>query len=273
MPSCWKRVRPSSQSAPLKTPRKRPRYGLSSRAWTSRRSRARIRRAKCVSSVRAGSRPLPACRASPQSASIPISSRSLRRRCAGRAVHLASVATAFPSGLSPLDVKLREVRAAREAGADEIDMVIDRNAFLCGDDATVLNEIVAVKAACEGASLKVILEVGELGSYEAIRRACDIALAGGADFLKTSTGKIGISSTPPIALLMCESIRDHFRKTGVRVGLKLDGRHSDGETGIRLHRDRPRDARTAVAGAGAFPHRRILAARRRAPTASQERER
>ena len=141
----------------------------------------------------------------------------------GSGVHLASVATAFPSGLSPLDVKLREVRAAREAGADEIDMVIDRSAFLCGEDATVLNEIVAVKAACETATLKVILEVGELGSYEAIRRACHIALAGGADFLKTSTGKIGISSTLPIALLMCEALRDHERRTGVRVGLKLAG--------------------------------------------------
>jgi deoxyribose-phosphate aldolase len=147
-----------------------------------------------------------------------------REALRGSRVHLASVATAFPSGLSPLDIKLREVRAACDGGADEIDMVIDRNAFLCGDDATVLNEIVAVKAACEGkAQLKVILEVGELGSYAAIRRACDLALAGGADFLKTSTGKIGISSTPAIALAMCEAIGEHHRRTGARVGLKLAG--------------------------------------------------
>jgi deoxyribose-phosphate aldolase len=141
----------------------------------------------------------------------------------GSGVHLASVATAFPSGLSPLDVKLREVQAARAAGADEIDMVIDRAALLCGDERTVLDEIVAVKAACGNARLKVILEVGELGSYAAMRRACELALAGGADFLKTSTGKIGISSTPAIALLLCEALRDHARRTGARVGLKLAG--------------------------------------------------
>ena len=148
-----------------------------------------------------------------------VASETLR----GSGVHLASVATAFPSGLSPLDVKLREVVAAREAGADEIDMVIDRAALLCGDERAVLDEIVAVKTACGSARLKVILEVGELGSYATMRRACELALAGGADFLKTSTGKIGISSTPAIALLMCEALRDHFRATGARVGLKLAG--------------------------------------------------
>jgi deoxyribose-phosphate aldolase len=149
---------------------------------------------------------------------------TVREALRGSGVHIASVATAFPSGLSPLEIKLEEVRAACADGADEIDMVIDRNAFLCGRYGTVLKEIVAVKAACESvARLKVILEVGELGSYAAIRHACEIALAGGADFLKTSTGKIGVSSTPAIALLMCEAIRDHHRRTGVRVGLKLAG--------------------------------------------------
>ena len=146
-----------------------------------------------------------------------------REALEGSSVKVASVATAFPSGLSPLDVKLRETREALEAGAQEIDMVIDRAAFLAGDYGRVSGEIAAVRDTCEGATLKVILEVGELGSYGAIRRACDLALEAGADFLKTSTGKIGVSSTPAVALLMCESIRDHARRTGRPVGLKLAG--------------------------------------------------
>jgi deoxyribose-phosphate aldolase len=145
------------------------------------------------------------------------------RALAGSTVLIASVATAFPSGLSPLDVKLRETREAVALGADEIDMVIDRGAFLAGRESEVFDEIVAVKEACGAATLKVILEVGELGSYVAIRRASDIALAAGADFIKTSTGKIGISTTPGIALLMSEAIRDHHHETGRVVGLKLAG--------------------------------------------------
>jgi deoxyribose-phosphate aldolase len=141
----------------------------------------------------------------------------------GTPVLLASVATAFPSGLSPLELRLEETRQAVALGADEIDMVIDRGAFLAGNEREVLREIVAVKAACGAATLKVILEVGELGSYAAMRRACEIALEGGADFLKTATGKIGISSTPAIALLMCDAIRVHHRATGRAVGLKLAG--------------------------------------------------
>ncbi len=142
---------------------------------------------------------------------------------AGSSVKVASVATAFPSGLSSLDVRLRETREAVAAGADEIDMVIDRSAFLAGAYDVVFDEIVRVREACAGATLKVILEVGELGSYVAIRRACDLALDAGADFIKTSTGKIGSSSTPAVALLMCESIRDHHRRTGRAAGLKLAG--------------------------------------------------
>jgi deoxyribose-phosphate aldolase len=142
---------------------------------------------------------------------------------AGSTVRVASVATAFPSGLSPLDVKLLETREAVASGAHEIDMVIDRGALLCGRDDDVRDEIVAVKEACGRAHLKVILEVGELGSYAAIRRACDLALDAGADFIKTSTGKIAISSTPPIALLMCEAIAAHERRTGRAAGLKLAG--------------------------------------------------
>jgi deoxyribose-phosphate aldolase len=142
---------------------------------------------------------------------------------AGSSVKVASVATAFPSGLSSLEIKLRETREAVAAGAHEIDMVIDRSLFLSGRHAAVLAEIEAVKDACGAAALKVILEAGELGSYQAIRRACDIALAGGADFVKTATGKLSLSSTPAIALLMCESIRDHARATGREAGLKLAG--------------------------------------------------
>ena len=145
------------------------------------------------------------------------------RAVAGSSVKVASVATAFPSGLSPLDIKLRETREAVEAGAHEIDMVIDRGLFLAGRYDDVFAEIVAVKDACGPAALKVILEAGELGSYQAVRRASDIALAAGADFIKTSTGKIGISSTPGIALVMCEAIRDHARETGRLAGLKLAG--------------------------------------------------
>jgi deoxyribose-phosphate aldolase len=142
---------------------------------------------------------------------------------AGTGVKVASVAAAFPSGLSSLDVKLQETREAVAAGAQEIDMVIERGALLAGYDRRVREEIEAVRVACEGATLKVILEAGELGSYQMVRRACDIALAAGADFLKTSTGKIGISSTPPIALLMCEAIREHAQRSGRAVGLKLAG--------------------------------------------------
>ncbi len=138
-------------------------------------------------------------------------------------VRVASVATAFPSGLSSLHVKLRETHEAVAAGAHEIDMVIDRSAFLAGDEAAVRAEIVAVRDACAGATLKVILEAGELGSYAAIRRACDIALGAGADFVKTATGKIGVSSTPAIALVLCEAIGAHARTTGRRAGLKLAG--------------------------------------------------
>ncbi|GAC1621251.1 MAG: deoxyribose-phosphate aldolase [Vulcanimicrobiaceae bacterium] len=138
-------------------------------------------------------------------------------------VRVAAVATAFPAGQSSLAVKLRETRDAIDAGAHEIDMVIDRGAFLSGREADVAAEIAAVRVACGETTLKVILEVGELGSYAAIRRACDLALAGGADFVKTATGKIGVSTTPAIALVLSEAIAHHARRTGARVGLKLAG--------------------------------------------------
>jgi deoxyribose-phosphate aldolase len=117
---------------------------------------------------------------------VPVAKQAL----AGSGVKVASVATAFPSGLSSLDVKLDDVRRAVEPGADEIDMVIDRNAFLAGDHAQVFDEIAAVKEACGPAHLKVILETGELGTYDNVRRASLIAIDAGADFIKTSTGKV-----------------------------------------------------------------------------------
>lgn len=138
-------------------------------------------------------------------------------------VRVASVATAFPSGQSSLEVKLRETHDALADGAREIDMVIDRGALLAGRDDDVAREIASIRKACGDATLKVILEVGELGSYAMMRRACDLALANGADFLKTATGKIGVSSTPAIALVLCEAIAEHARGTGREVGIKLAG--------------------------------------------------
>jgi deoxyribose-phosphate aldolase len=141
----------------------------------------------------------------------------------GTGVKVASVATAFPSGLSSLDVKLRDVEAALESGADEIDMVIDRGAFLAGDEQYVFDEIVAVKKLCGPVHLKAILETGELGSYDATRHASDLALEAGADVIKTSTGKIGTSATLATALVMSEAIRDFAHRTGERRGLKVAG--------------------------------------------------
>jgi deoxyribose-phosphate aldolase len=146
-----------------------------------------------------------------------------RRALAGSGVRVAAVAGAFPSGHSPLDVRVSETRAALAAGADEIDAVIDRGAFLAGRYDEVAEELAVLRAACAGATLKVIVEAGELGSYAALRRACDLALAAGADFIKTSTGKSAISTTPPIALAMCDALRAHRRATGRCAGLKLAG--------------------------------------------------
>jgi len=141
----------------------------------------------------------------------------------GSGVKVASVATAFPSGQFPLAVKLSDVRSAVEAGADEIDMVIDRGAMLVGDYAKVFDEIAATKEACGGALLKVILETGELGTYDTVRRASEIAMAAGGDFIKTSTGKIQPAATPAVTLVMLEAIRDHYAATGRKVGMKPAG--------------------------------------------------
>src|SRR5216110_1015493 len=136
---------------------------------------------------------------------------------------VASVASSFPSGQAPLDVKLRDVRDAVELGAHEIDMVIDRGAFLSGRYAKVYDEVTKVKEACGEAHLKVILETGELGTYDNVRRATLLAIAGGADFVKTSTGKVNPAATLPVALCMLEAVRDVFVETGRRIGFKPAG--------------------------------------------------
>jgi deoxyribose-phosphate aldolase len=148
----------------------------------------------------------------------------------GSGVHVASVATAFPSGQAPLPVKLADTRAAVEAGADEIDMVINRGAFLAGRYGEVFEEIVAVKEACGGAHLKVILETGELATYDNVRRASWLAMLAGGDFIKTSTGKIQPAATLPVTLVMLEAVRDFREATGRIVGVKPAG-------GIRTAKD------------------------------------
>ena len=141
----------------------------------------------------------------------------------GSGVKVAAVSTYFPSGQAPLEVKLDDVRAAVALGADEIDMVIDRGAYLAGEYARVYDEIVAVKEACGEAHLKVILETGELETYDNVRRASVLAMAAGADFIKTSTGKVQPAAPLPVTLVMLEAIRDFYQQTGRAVGMKPAG--------------------------------------------------
>jgi deoxyribose-phosphate aldolase len=145
-------------------------------------------------------------------------------------VKVASVATAFPSGRASLEVRVQDTREAVAAGADEIDMVIDRGAFLSGRYAEVFDEIVAVKAASSPAHLKVILETGELATYDNVRRASWLAMLAGADFIKTSTGKIAPAATLPVTLVMLEAVRDFRESTGRQIGVKPAG-------GIRTTKD------------------------------------
>ena len=145
-------------------------------------------------------------------------------------VRVAAVATAFPSGRASLPVKLADTRDAVRAGADEIDMVIDRGAFLSGDYLAVFNQIVDVKAACGETHLKVILETGELVTYDNVRRAAHLAMLAGGDFIKTSTGKVAPAATRPVTLVMLEAVRDWRELTGVQVGVKPAG-------GIRTTKD------------------------------------
>jgi deoxyribose-phosphate aldolase len=150
-------------------------------------------------------------------------------------VYVAAVATAFPSGRASLKVKLEDTKDAVRAGADEIDMVIDRGAFLAGDYLEVYKQIVAVKEACKRsdgsyAHLKVILETGELQTYDNIRRASYLAMLAGGDFIKTSTGKVSVNATIPITMLMLQAVRDWYEETGELIGVKPAG-------GIRTAKD------------------------------------
>jgi deoxyribose-phosphate aldolase len=147
----------------------------------------------------------------------------VKQALAGSGIHIASVATGFPSGQTYTSVKVDETRHAVADGADEIDMVIDRGAFLSGDYQKVFDEIVAVKEACGPAHLKVILETGELANYDQVRKASMIAMFAGADFIKTSTGKVTTNATLPVTLVMLEAIRDFHHATGVMVGMKPAG--------------------------------------------------
>ncbi len=151
----------------------------------------------------------------------------------GHDIKVASVATAFPSGMASLSVKLEDTRMAVQEGADEVDMVISRGAFLQGDYRLVFDEIIAVKEACGPAHLKVILETGELGTLDRVRRASLLAMHAGADFIKTSTGKIQPAATLPVTLVMLQAIRDYFHATGRRVGMKPAGGISKAKLAIQ----------------------------------------
>ena len=157
---------------------------------------------------------------------VPVAVEQLR----GTQVRVASVAGGFPAGLTPLDARLQEIRDVVEMGADEVDIVLNRSLFLAGRYPQAFEELVAAREAAGSLRLKVILETGELGSYDRVRQASVLAMAAGADFIKTSTGKIGVSATLPAALCMMEAAREFFSETGRRVGIKVAG-------GVRASKD------------------------------------
>ncbi|NEA58867.1 deoxyribose-phosphate aldolase [Streptomyces sp. SID13666] len=185
-----------------------------------------------------GIHPDPTDRTAPKVAAIcvyPDMVKTAKEALRGSGINVASVATAFPAGRTALPVKLADTADAVAAGADEIDMVIDRGAFLTGRYLQVFEEIRAVKAACvrpdgSAAHLKVIFENGELATYDNIRRCSWLAMLAGADFIKTSTGKVAVNATPPNTLLMLEAVRDFRDAVGVQVGVKPAG-------GIRTTKD------------------------------------
>lgn len=185
-------------------------------------------RALCAKALR----PDPADPTTPHVAAVCVygDMAAIARDAVGDIVHVAAVATAFPSGRASLAVKLADTRDAVANGADEIDMVIDRGAFLAGRYLDVYDEIVAVKEACGNAHLKVIFETGELRTYDNVRRASHLAMLAGADFIKTSTGKVSPAATLPVTLILLEAVRDWYRQTGMRVGVKPAG-------GIRTSKD------------------------------------
>ena len=149
--------------------------------------------------------------------------RLAKEQVKGTGIQVASVATAFPSGMAPLSVRIDDTKFAVNEGADEVDMVISRGAFLSGEYNKVFDEVAAVKEACGKAHLKVILETGELLTYENVRKASDISMEAGADFIKTSTGKISPAATQPVTLVTLEAIRDFYYKTGKMIGMKPAG--------------------------------------------------
>ena len=160
---------------------------------------------------------------------VPIAKKAL----IGTDINVASVATAFPSGMSLLEHKLEEVKMVVDAGADEVDMVISRGKFLRGEYSYVADEVAQVKEACGEAHLKVILETGELVTLDNVRLASDIAMEAGADFIKTSTGKVSPAATPPVVLVMLEAIRDYYKQTGKKIGLKPAGGISKAKLAIQ----------------------------------------
>lgn len=159
--------------------------------------------------------------------------KTAKKALKGSGVKVAAVSTAFPSGQAPRSVKLDDTRFAVNEGADEIDMVISRGHFLAGEYNYVFDEIAQIKETCGKARLKVILETGEIGNFDNVRKASDIAIQAGADFIKTSTGKIGTAASMPFTLVMLEAIRDHYVKTGEMIGMKPAGGISNAK--LALH--------------------------------------
>jgi deoxyribose-phosphate aldolase len=159
--------------------------------------------------------------------------RVAKQALSGTKIHVAAVATYFPSGMSNLTIKLHDTKFAVSEGADEIDMVISRGKFLEGEYNYVYDEIASVKVACGKAHLKVILETGELATLDNVRKASDIAIAAGADFIKTSTGKVQPAATMPVTLVMLEAIRDHYHATGRMIGMKPAGGISSAKLAIQ----------------------------------------
>jgi len=149
--------------------------------------------------------------------------RVAKKSLEGSGIKIASVATAFPSGQAPSKLKIEDTKFAVSEGADEVDMVISRGKFLTGEYNFVFDEIAAIKEACGEARLKVILETGELSTFDKVRRASDIAMYAGADFIKTSTGKVQPAATMPVTLVMLEAIRDYYYSTGKMIGMKPAG--------------------------------------------------
>lgn len=158
-----------------------------------------------------------------------------RKHLSGKNISVASVAGAFPAGQSPIEIKVAEVDYAIKQGADEIDMVISRGKFLQGNFAEVVAEIKSIKQACKDKHLKVILETGELKSLENIKKASELAIASGADFIKTSTGKIAVGATLEAMFIMLNAIKEHYLKTGIKIGIKPAGGISDIDTAIKYY--------------------------------------